>query len=190
MLHPRAQREHEEREAAQREPARESAPAEAFLDPGPQPGRERERQERGRQREPRVVDDAPHEPERAEGREQQRDPAEQLVDRLRRELPQAEETERGAGEDEARRVELEFGVAAPPVGVPVGGPVAPGEAALERMPEPEELAGMIVERRNAAAERGEAEGAAVRQEEEEWRQALLSGQTARANAGNCKKSKA
>ena len=67
------------------------------------------------------------------------------------------------------RIELELRVAAPPVRAPVGRPRGRGQGAIERVPQPEELARVVVEGGDALTESRVAEGAAVDQEQQERR---------------------
>ena len=164
---PRAQRQREEGQPRKSQACREHAPPEPGLHPTSQVRGQDERQERGRQREPPIADHASEEDVSRDAGGQEDDAAQEAIDRLDRRLPEERRPDRGPQECEAGRVELELRVTAPPVGVPVRGPRDGRQRASERVPEPEELPRVIVEGRNASAERGPREGTAVEEEQEE-----------------------
>src|SRR4029453_4033040 len=101
---------------------RQRPPSEPGFDPPSGVGGEREREKGAREGEPTIAHHAREERVGGEARREKDDRAEQTVARLDRGPPEEQPAERGAEHREARRVELELRVAAPPVGVPVGGP--------------------------------------------------------------------
>ena len=153
-----------------REPRADHPDVHAALDAARRPGGQRQRDERGRQRQPAA---ARHARERQEGRQPRREvrhPDERLIGSRDRQHGEGRAVEERSRVREARRVELQLGIARPPVRVP-----RPRRRAVrDDVPEAVELAGVIVVAGGRDAERRRAEEEPIRDEQREGKKPVAS----------------
>ena len=153
----RSEAEGQQRQRAPAEPRSDEPPAQALLHAAPAARRERERHDRAGQREPRVARQPAEQHVGGRARKHPREPEERLVHGRGGERAARRVMEQGAEPREARRVVLQLGVAGPPSRIE-----APRrEPDRDRVDQAVELARMVVEDEQAAAERPPPEGDGV-----------------------------
>ena len=125
--------------------------------------RECERDQGAGKRQPTIADGAQEQDVHGDAGSQPRQPQQGLVDQMGGERAEREPAQEQADIEEAGRIELHLGVPRPPAGVPR----PRRRASREHVPEPIDLAGMVVERGECESERRSAEAEAIRQEQRE-----------------------
>ena len=164
-LAPAAQRRHDQRQQRPAQPRRRHADVNAALDAAgqPRPERQGQRDERAGQREPRVAEQARQRDEDREAGREIAQPQQRQVGGGHRDRAEREAVQRRARVGERRRIELELRVARPPPEVPR----PRRRPQRDHVPEPIELAGMVVERGSRDAEGGRGERGTVADEDQQ-----------------------
>ena len=163
LVEPAREQREQHRQQRPRQPRADHADPNAAVHPAREARRERERDEGGRQRQPALPREPHHDHVRRDAGQQIGQPEQRLIHGAHVEDPGRCRREQRAQIREAGRIELQLRIARPPATVP-----RPRRRSVrEHMPEPIELAGMVVESEHRAAERrgGERDAEAEQQHE-------------------------
>src|SRR5262249_9341676 len=165
LLDPSHEQRQQYREQCPREPRSHHSGSHAPVHAAREPGRQRQRDERERQRYPPPAGEPRERDVRRGAGQQVPEPEQSLIDGPNIEYTRSGPREQRTDVRKARRIELQLGVARPPAAVP-----CPRRRAVrEHVPDAVELTGVIVESKHCAAKRcsGERDAEAEQQHERE-----------------------